>query len=147
MSTNAGDQVVEVAGQGADTIWTSVDYALTNAQSVETLRVSGPAGAHPPGQRSRCVALRRCRYRYPRLVVPGSTGSMGGLDADMLQGGAGNDAYYVDNLGDQVFETLTVDPSDTADAGGIDQVFSTVSFDLFASNGARFIEKLTPVRR
>lgn len=139
---NAGDQVVEVAGQGADTIWTSVDYALTNAQSVETLRVSGPAGltlqANDLG-----VSLFGGAGIDTLVGGAGVDRLDGGLDADMLQGGAGNDAYYVDNLGDQVFETLTVDPSDTADAGGIDQVFSTVSFDLFASNGARFIEKLT----
>lgn len=139
---NIGDQVVEVAGQGRDTIWTSVDYALTDAQSVETLHVSGPVGltlqANDLG-----VSLFGGAGMDTLIGGAGADRLDGGVEADTLQGGAGNDTYFVDNLGDQVFETLTIDPSDTSDAGGVDQVFSTVSFDLSASNGVRFIEKLT----
>lgn len=64
----------------------------------------------------------------------------GGVDS--LVGGGGNDTYYVDNLGDRVFETVTTDPADTTDAGGIDRVYSTVTFDLAASNGVQFVENL-----
>jgi Ca2+-binding RTX toxin-like protein len=139
---NTGDLVVEVAGQGKDTIWTSVDYALTDAQSVETLHVSGPAGltlqANDLG-----VSLFGAAGMDTLIGGAGADRLDGGFEADTLQGGAGNDTYFVDNLGDQVFETLTIDPSDTSDAGGVDQVFSTVSFDLSASNGVGFIEKLT----
>ncbi len=139
---NAGDHVVEVAGQGTDTIWTSVDYALTNDQFIEALHVSGPVGltlqANDLG-----VSLFGGAGIDTLLGGAGADRLDGGLEADILHGGAGNDIYYVDNVGDQVFETLTIDPSDTIDAGGIDQVISTVSFDLSASNGVKFVEKLT----
>lgn len=139
---NAGDQVVEVAGQGADTIWTSVSYGLTNAEAVEALHVSGPAGltlqANDLG-----VGLFGGAGIDTLVGGAGVDRLDGGVGADVLQGGAGNDIYYVDNAGDQVFETLTIDPADTTDAGGVDLVFSAVSFDFSASNGVKFIEKLT----
>lgn len=141
---NAGDHVVEADGQGTDAIWTSVDYALTDAQSIEALHVSGPLGltiqANDLG-----VSLFGGAGIDTLLGGTGADRLDGGLEADILQGGAGNDTYYVDNAGDQVFETLTVDPADTVDAGGTDQVLSTVSFDLSVSNGVKFIEKLTLV--
>ncbi len=56
----------------------------------------------------------------------------GGGGADILEGGKGADTYVVDNLGDQVIETLA------GAAGGIDLVRSQVSFTLGAN-----IEKLT----
>jgi len=139
---NVGDHVVEAAGEGTDTIWTSVDYVLTNAQSVESLRVSGPMGLTLQSN-DLGVSLFGGAGIDSLIGGAGADRLDGGGEADFLQGGAGNDIYYVDNTGDQVFETLTIDPADVTDAGGIDQVFSAVSFDLGASNGAMFIEKLT----
>jgi Ca2+-binding RTX toxin-like protein len=48
----------------------------------------------------------------------------GGSGADRMDGGAGNDVYRVDDRRDRVVET------DTSEAGGIDRVYSTVSFSL-----------------
>ena len=56
----------------------------------------------------------------------------GGDGADILEGGKGADIYMVDDLGDQVTETLA------GAAGGIDLVKSEVSFTLGAN-----LEKLT----
>lgn len=55
----------------------------------------------------------------------------GGTGADIMKGGAGDDIYYVDNLGDQVIE-LT--------GGGIDLVYSTVSFTLGAEVEKLFLQ-------
>ena len=57
----------------------------------------------------------------------------GGLGADTMAGGAGNDTYLVDETGDSVSELNATG----TDAGGVDQVTSTVSFTLGA-----YLEKL-----
>src|SRR5262249_60790342 len=41
---NAGDQVIEAVGDGNDTVYASVDYALAAGQEIETLRADGSAG-------------------------------------------------------------------------------------------------------
>lgn len=65
----------------------------------------------------------------------------GGVGADTLLGGAGSDTYLVDNLGDRVFETTATTSS--VNAGGTDTVLSSVTFNLNAYAGVRFVEKLT----
>ncbi len=47
----------------------------------------------------------------------------GGAGADVMRGGLGNDTYYVDNAGDGITELAS---------GGIDSVYSTVSYTLSA---------------
>src|SRR5262249_58021260 len=41
---NAGDQVIEAVGDGNDTVYASVDYALAAGQEIETLRAEGSGG-------------------------------------------------------------------------------------------------------
>ena len=67
----------------------------------------------------------------------------GGLGNDILVGGSGNDTYVVDSTGDRVFETTTTTSTDTTDAGGIDTINSSVSFNLDYYNGVKFVENLT----
>jgi Ca2+-binding RTX toxin-like protein len=59
----------------------------------------------------------------------------GGTGADTMLGGAGNDVYMVDSSSDTVQESTVAGGS--VDAGGIDEVFSTVSFTL-----GKFLENL-----
>lgn len=65
----------------------------------------------------------------------------GGTGWDTLLGGSGNDTYYVDNANDKVFETTT--SASTTNAGGTDNVNSSVTFDLSANIGVSFVENLT----
>ena len=65
----------------------------------------------------------------------------GGLGSDRMLGGAGNDSYLVDSGGDRIFETVTT--SGGGDAGGRDLVTSTVSINLDAYDGVRFVENVT----
>jgi Ca2+-binding RTX toxin-like protein len=65
----------------------------------------------------------------------------GGTGADTMLGGSGNDTYYVDIAGDKVYETTTT--SSSTNAGGTDLVYSSVSFNLNAYAGVRFVENLT----
>ena len=65
----------------------------------------------------------------------------GGLDADRMLGGAGNDQYFVDNTLDRVFETTTF--ASNINAGGIDTVNSSITFNLDLYASVRFAEHLT----
>jgi serralysin len=65
----------------------------------------------------------------------------GGLGADTMLGGNGNDTYFVDNVGDRVFETTTT--ASSVNAGGTDLINSSISFNLDAYTGVRFVENLT----
>ena len=50
----------------------------------------------------------------------------GGLDNDQMYGGLGNDVYYVDNVGDRVYENASANE-------GSDTVYSSISWDLTAN--------------
>ena len=68
-------------------------------------------------------------------TISGGSGNdtlVGGLGADRMTGGTGNDIYYVDNLGDLVFEVA---------GGGTDTVRTTVNFGAAGQD----IENLTAI--
>jgi len=76
-------------------------------------------------------------------ILDGSSGDDrldGGLGDDTMLGGAGNDLYLVDSTGDMVFETTTT--ASGIDAGGIDTVRASVSFNLLAHIGLQFVERV-----
>lgn len=117
---NAGDVVTELAGEGTDTIKTSLDYTLGDGSSVENLTLVG--GAH--------VATGNSGNN----VLTGGTGADtldGGAGIDTLVGGAGNDTYRVDSTTDVIVEQA---------AGGTDTIESSVDFAL--ANGSN-VENLT----
>ncbi|QNM83882.1 pre-peptidase C-terminal domain-containing protein [Sphingomonas sabuli] len=103
-----GDVAAENAGQGNDTVLSSVNYRLR--ANVENLTLTGGAvrGYGNDG--------------INRIVGTAAANILdGGAGADIMRGGAGNDTYYVDNAGDRIAE----------DAGaGIDSVISSVTFAL-----------------
>ena len=116
---DAGDRVVELIGDGTDTVLAMVDYTL--AANVEHLTLRGSQGLHGTGN----------------AVANGITGTAfddmldGGAGADTLTGGEGADRYVVDNAGDRVVENGVF---------GTDWIFSSVNFDLATTSG---VENLT----
>ncbi|MEO5340557.1 MAG: putative Ig domain-containing protein [Magnetococcus sp. MYC-9] len=109
---NIDDRVVEVAGEGVDTVSASVNHTLADA--VENLTLTGSA------------ALRATGNELDNLLVGNAAANTldGAAGSDTLTGGAGNDTYIVDNVGDTVVEMT---------GQGTDSVQSSVSYTLGAN--------------
>ncbi|WP_319800866.1 M10 family metallopeptidase C-terminal domain-containing protein [Rhodobacter sp. KR11] len=102
------DLVVELAGEGTDTVLASVSHAL--AAEVENLTLT--------------AGFLTATGNALNNVLTGTYGQDtldGGAGDDRMVGGFGNDRYVVDSAGDQVVEGLN---------GGIDTVVSSVDYTL-----------------
>ncbi|PTU78384.1 heme peroxidase [Pseudomonas indoloxydans] len=116
---NLGDQVIEAAGAGTDTVRTTLlSYGL--GENVEHLTFIGSGNFTGYGN-----ALAN--------TITGGDGNDvldGGAGADRLVGGLGNDSYYVDDAGDVTVETA---------GGGIDTVYSTASSYTLRANVENYV--------
>ena len=107
---DAYDSVREVAGEGIDTVYSSVNYDIAS-QDVENLHLTGTANLRAWGN----DLANRLYGNSGDNWLDGRGG------ADFMNGGDGDDIYYVDNVGDRVVEQA---------GGGNDVINSTSSFDL-----------------
>jgi serralysin len=109
---DAGDEVVETSGGGADTLYTSVNYTLAADQEIERLWVWGTVGLTLTGN-----DLGNALFGGAgNDALNGGAGDdllNGGTGVDTMTGGGGNDTYYVDNVGDRVVEASGAGNSDT----------------------------------
>lgn len=106
---NNDDTIIENAGEGTDTIQSSIDWFLGN--NLENLTLTGTSNINGTGN-----ALNN--------IITGNIADNvidGGLGADSLRGGMGNDIYWIDNIADAVVESANA---------GIDSVQSLVSYTL-----------------
>ncbi|WP_298192439.1 calcium-binding protein [Novosphingobium sp.] len=106
---HAGDKLIELAGEGIDTVRAEGSYTL--ATNFERLFLTGTAGATLTGNAA-------------DNVIVGNAGADiidGGEGADVMMGGGGMDTYVVDNVGDKVIETAD---------GDKDTVLSSISYIL-----------------
>jgi serralysin len=110
---NVGDQVVEAAGGGTDTVRTSLS-TYTLSANVEHLVFSGQGAFTGIGN----------GLANSTTGGAGNDSLDGGAGSDTLIGGLGDDAYSIDNLGDRIVEDLN---------SGIDTIRSSISVILGAN--------------
>jgi len=115
---NVSDLVLESAGEGTDTVQSSITYTLS--ANVENLVLTGTTGISGFGN-----ALAN------NLTGNAANNTLdGGAGNDTMAGGLGDDRYYVDSTGDMIVE---------ANNAGTDTVLSSVSYNL----SGQFLENLT----
>jgi Ca2+-binding RTX toxin-like protein len=124
---NIGDQVIEAANQGIDTVNSSISYALGN--NVENLTLTGTASVSGTGN-----ALNNS--------LMGNSGSNvlnGGAGNDVLSGGAGSDTFVFSNLPGSANADLIQDFT-SADRIQLDNAVMAAlgGNGNFTSNDARF---------
>jgi trimeric autotransporter adhesin len=114
---DAGDQVVEAAGEGTDTIWSTVSIvAPANVEKLVLSDVKYGVFLTGPAINATGNALdNTITGNFQSNVIDGGAG------IDTMRGNGGDDTYYVDNLGDLVYEV---------EGAGNDTIFSSVSYEL-----------------
>lgn len=108
---NAGDTVIENAGEGSDAVHASVDYSL--GTNVENLTLTGIADLNGNGNELDNILIGN----------DGANTLSGGAGNDTLIGGAGNDVYAF-SLGDGV-DTVT----DTSEGGDTNTIVFGAGID------------------
>lgn len=125
---DAGDLVQELPGQGRDEVRTTLAI-YTLPSDVEVLVFTGTGNFYGAGNASDNVirggtgdnSLIGGAGNDQLFGGAGNDYLDGGSGADTMDGGLGNDRYAVDNPGDVII-----------DAGGLDTVFSAISYTLGA---------------
>lgn len=130
----AGDIVIETAGNGVDSVIASVDYTLS--ANVENLTLTGTAVSATGNELANVLAGTDVGNVLSGLAgddtLFGGAGDDyldGGTGGDVMQGASGNDIYFADNAADAIVENTDE---------GTDQVLASVSYTLSAN-----VENLT----
>ena len=105
------DNIVEKANEGNDTVYSSVSFSLLEMPNVENLvLLELPPDPDPkkkviqPTYAQGYSEANKLTGNVDNKILDGAKNSSASL-GDTLQGGLGDDIYYVHNLADQVIET------------------------------------------
>ncbi|HMN44942.1 MAG TPA: calcium-binding protein, partial [Povalibacter sp.] len=118
---NAADAIIEVAGEGIDTVQSSIAFVL--GDNLENLTLTGSSAIAGTGNTLDNILTGNSGAN----TLAGGAGNDtldGGSGNDTMRGGTGNDLYIVAQAGDVVAEDA---------AEGIDTVRSSVSYMLGAN--------------
>ena len=112
------DVIIENAGEGIDTVQSSISYTLAD-NNLENLTLSGTEAINGTGN------------TFNNVITGNSANNIldGGAGEDTMMGGTGDDTYIVDNIYDAVIENYNE---------GTDLIQSSVSYTLAAN-----VENLT----
>ena len=127
---NSGDKVIELAGEGIDTVVSSRQYVL--GDNVERLTLTGTTNISGTGNALNNILIGNDGDNHLSGLAGNDTlsGGLGndvldgGKGADAMKGGAGDDRYYVENTGDVVSEFSN---------SGHDTVVTTLNYALGAN--------------
>ncbi|HYD17436.1 MAG TPA: calcium-binding protein [Patescibacteria group bacterium] len=121
---SSADAISENAGEGIDTILSSVTFDMAlNGAEVEILTLTGAAAANATGN----DLDNTLTGNKGRNTLDGGLGADtldGGLGSDLLRGGAGDDVYIVNAAAGKTITELSGE--------GIDEVRASVTFTLGA---------------
>ena len=110
----ANDQVIELNGEGQDTVYTAVTYILSNNAYVETLSTNNHAATG-------AINLTGNHMNNTIIGNAGANAIHGRGGTDTLIGLGGNDVYYTDIAATQAWESA---------GGGNDALYTSVSYTL-----------------
>ena len=136
---NINDEVMELAGEGNDTVRSEVDYTLSD--NVENLQLSGlrfyttwggdsgeeliHASTLFPEEAKELIPIKGVGNDLNNTITGNRADNIldGGKGADILMGYEGDDTYYIDNKDDVIIENNDY-------GGGYDTVYSSIDYVL-----------------
>ncbi len=110
---NNNDEIIEEVNQGADRVFSTINYFLDGTNTLEKLVLLGGDNINGFGNDLNNILTGNSANN----ILDGAAGNdilIGGLGADTLVGGVGNDVYYIDSLDiivekeDEGIETVVV---------------------------------------
>ena len=117
---SVGDVVIELPGQGIDTVLTALGYSLP--PDIENITLSGQSAVDATGNGADNLMVGN-DVANQLLGAFGNDTLDGGLGSDTLEGGAGDDSYVVDTQDDVVTELA---------GQGSDSIQTTIPYNLAA---------------
>lgn len=136
---SSSDNIVELAGEGVDSVESTSDFTLdAEVENLALVEGSAALTGNGNGLDNRLIG------NSADNILDGKDGNDfidGGVGADDMYGGYGDDIFIVDNAGDAVHDqnkkNIGTDTEPVWIDGGMDTVYSSVSFTL-----SSYVEKL-----